>query len=86
MLIDAAPAEYFVENNPDLMTLPDPFILEEYAVAIKRGNDRLTEEINAALSELKTNGTLAKIQANWIGDEYGEHPSKWASQGRSRAA
>ncbi len=74
VLIDAAPAEYFVEKNPDLMALPDPFIVEEYAVAIKKGNDQLTEQINAALAELKENGTLDQIQSNWIGDEYGQHP------------
>lgn len=74
VLIDAAPAEYFVEKNPDLMALPDPFIIEEYAVAVKKGNDLLTEQINSALAELNQNGTLAEIQANWIGDEYGQHP------------
>lgn len=74
VLIDAAPAEYFVEKNRDLTTLPDPFVIENYAIAIKKGNDQLTQQINSALAELKANGTLAEIEANWIGEEYGQHP------------
>ncbi len=74
VLIDAAPAEYFVEKNPDLTALPDPFVVEEYAIALKKGNDELTEQINSALVELKANGTMDQIEANWIGDEYGQHP------------
>ena len=69
VLIDAAPAEYFVEKNHDLSALPDPFVEEEYAIALKKGNDELTEQINLALEELKANGTLARIESNWIGDE-----------------
>ncbi|MBP0982598.1 MAG: ABC transporter substrate-binding protein/permease [Oscillospiraceae bacterium] len=76
VLIDAAPAEYFVEKNHDLSALPDPFVEEEYAIALKKGNDELTEQINSALEELKANGTLAQIESNWIGDEYGQHPYK----------
>lgn len=34
---------------------------ETYAIALKKGNDKLTEQINGAIEELKADGTLAKI-------------------------
>lgn len=75
VIIDAAPAKYFVEKNPQLEILSDPFVVEEYAVAIKKGNDELTQKINDALTELKNDGTLAEIEKNWLVDEeYGKHP------------
>ena len=74
VLIDNEPAKVFVSNNDDLMILDDPFTVEEYAVAVKKGNDELTEKINGALAELKADGTLDTIKSNWIGEEAGQHP------------
>ncbi len=74
VLIDNEPAKYFVQQNPDLEILPDPFVVEEYAIAVKKGSDELTQQINTAIQELKDEGILAEIEANWIGEEYGEHP------------
>lgn len=34
---------------------------ESYAIALQKGNDELTNEINKALAELEADGTLAKI-------------------------
>ncbi|MCI5751926.1 MAG: transporter substrate-binding domain-containing protein [Oscillospiraceae bacterium] len=74
VIIDNEPAKVFVENNDDLKILPDAFAVEEYAIAIKKGNDELTEQINGALAELKADGTLDSIKTNWIGEEAGQHP------------
>lgn len=43
------------------IVLDEPLTKESYAIAIKKGNDELTEEINKALAKLKADGTLAKI-------------------------
>lgn len=43
------------------VVLAEPLTQESYAIAIKKGNDELTAEINKALSELKSDGTLAEI-------------------------
>lgn len=43
------------------IVLEEPLTKESYAIAIKKGNDELTAEINKALSELRADGTLAKI-------------------------
>ena len=75
VLIDASPAKYFVSKNSDIVALDDPFAVEEYACAVKKGNDELTQQINDALSQLRENGTLTFIEQNWLVDaEYGKHP------------
>lgn len=74
VIIDNEPAKVFVEKNEDLKILDEEFAIEEYAIAIKKGNTELTEAINGALAELKADGTLELIQKNWIGDEAGQYP------------
>lgn len=75
VIIDSAPAKYFVEKNPDLSILPEPFAVEEYAMAVKKGNSDLTAQLNSALDQLRENGILDEINQNWLVDEeYGKHP------------
>ncbi len=74
VIIDNEPAKVFVSKNDDLQILSEEFAVEEYAIAIKKGNTELTEAINGALAELKADGTLELIQKNWIGDEAGMYP------------
>ncbi len=74
VIIDIEPAKVFTEKNTDLMMLDESYGEEKYAVAVKKGNDELTEKINTALSELQADGTLDQIKSNWIGDEAGTHP------------
>ena len=74
VLIDAEPAKVYVENNDDLKLLEEDFAVEEYAIAVKKGNDDLTNKINDALAQLKSNGTLDSIKANWIGEDTGKNP------------
>ena len=49
------------------------FDKEEYAICLKKGNTELTEKMNAAIKELKEDGTLDKIMANYIGDDQGSY-------------
>lgn len=74
VIIDSQPAAKFVENNDDLTILDDPFVEEEYAICLKKGNDELLEKINGALKELKEDGTVDSIMSNYIGDNIGETP------------
>ena len=69
VIIDAESAKAFVAENSDLMILDEPFAMEEYAICVSKKNPELTNAINAALTQLKSNGTLDKITANYIGDE-----------------
>ncbi len=74
VIIDNEPAKVFVSKNDDLVILEEEFAIEEYAIAIKKGNTDLTDAINGALAELKADGTLDMITKNWIGEEAGMHP------------
>lgn len=69
VIIDAQPAAAFVEKNDDLTTLDEDFAVEDYAICVSKDNKELTEEINAALKELKADGVLDQIVANYIGDD-----------------
>ncbi|MBE6850629.1 MAG: transporter substrate-binding domain-containing protein [Ruminococcus sp.] len=69
VIIDSEPAKVFVEKNDTLQILPDPFVEEEYAIAYKKGNDELGDKIDAALTQLKEDGTLDEITTHWIGDD-----------------
>lgn len=81
VLIDSSPAKYFASKNSDIVILDDPFAVEEYACAVKKGNDELTEQINSALAQLRENGTLELIEQNWlVDDEYGKHPYESPSE------
>lgn len=69
VIIDQQPAIAFVEKNPGLKILNEEFALEEYAICIAKENTELKEQINDALAQLKENGTLDSIIANYIGDD-----------------
>ena len=66
VIIDEQPAMEFVRKNPGIAILDEKFEPEEYAVAIKKGNDELTNEINGALAQLREDGTLDAITDYWI--------------------
>ena len=69
VIIDSQPALAFVEKNPELTILEEEFAIEEYAMCVAKENADLTAAINGALAELKADGTLDAIIANYIGDE-----------------
>ena len=69
VIIDEQPAIAFVEKNSDLKILDEEFALEEYAICISKENTELKEKINVALAQLKADGTLDSIIANYIGDD-----------------
>ena len=69
VIIDEEPAKVFVEENEDLMILDEPFEKEEYAICVAKENSELKDDINDALAQLKKDGTIDQIIANYIGDE-----------------
>ena len=69
VLIDEQPALSFVEKNPELKILEEEFALEEYAICIAKENTKLKQQINDALAQLQTEGVVADIISNYIGDD-----------------
>lgn len=76
VIIDIEPAKAFVAVNNDLLILDEPFVTEDYAIAISKDNKELTAKVNAALAELKADKTLESIINNYIGDNAGSSPYK----------
>ncbi len=62
VVIDNAVAKALsAEQNGKTVVLEEALTEESYAIALKLGNDELTEEINTAIAALKEDGTLAQI-------------------------
>lgn len=66
VIIDNEPAKAFVEANEGLQILETEYVTEEYAICISKDNSQLLEKVNAALKELKEDGTIDKIVAKYI--------------------
>ena len=65
VVIDNAPAKEFVAANPGLVLLDTSYAEEDYAIGLAKGS-ALEDAINAALEELKADGTLQSIVDKYI--------------------
>ena len=66
VVIDNEPAKAYVESNPGLKILDTSYAEEDYAIGMAKGNTALLEAVNAALEELKADGTLQSIVDKYI--------------------
>ena len=66
VIIDNEPAKNYVAANEGLKVLDTSYAEEEYAIAISKDNTELKDKINAALAELKADGTIDAIVAKYI--------------------
>ena len=68
VMLDNEPAKALVAANPDagLSILDTAYANEDYAIAINKQNTDLLNQINAALAELKADGTLQSIIDKYI--------------------
>jgi polar amino acid transport system substrate-binding protein len=78
VIIDEQPAKAFVAGNKSLSILKEEFVKEDYAFCVSKNNKELTKKVNKALKKLKANGTIDKINKNYIGksNEIGKTPYK----------
>ena len=66
VVIDAAPAEAYVEANPGLTILDTEYVVENYAIGVNKDNTSLLDAINGALAELTADGTIDAIIGKYI--------------------
>ena len=66
VVIDNEPAKAFVAENPGLTILDTEFAVEDYAIGFAKGNDALKNAVNAAMAELKADGTFQDIVDKYI--------------------
>lgn len=69
VVIDNEPAKNYVAQNEGLKILDTEYVTEEYAIGISKDNPELLEQINAALQELKDDGTIQSIIDKYIPPE-----------------
>lgn len=66
VIIDREPAKVFISQNEGLTILDDEFTLEDYAIAVAKGNTELLESINTSIANLKSSGKLQEIIDKYI--------------------
>ncbi|SEP73683.1 polar amino acid transport system substrate-binding protein [Lachnospiraceae bacterium NE2001] len=68
VVIDSATAEKFVGDNEGLKIVEDSsaFEAEEYAIAVKKGNSELLNQINSSIQKMLDNGTVSELSAKYL--------------------
>ena len=66
VIIDNEPAKAYVAANEGLTILETPWVEEDYAIGRTKGNTALLEAVNAAMTELKADGTFQAIVDRYI--------------------
>ena len=61
-VIDQDPAKMYVAGNERLEILPEPLTSESYAIAVRKGDTVLLQDINDTIAALKASGKLEEIR------------------------
>ena len=64
IVMDQFPAEELVGSNPELSIIDGALFQDKYAIAVKKGNKELLDQINTVIQELKDSGKVAEFTAN----------------------
>jgi len=65
VLLDLPIAEYYARPKKSLRFAGKPFAPGDYAIAIRKNDTKLREDMNAAITEMQNDGTLQKILERW---------------------
>ncbi|MBR3569886.1 MAG: amino acid ABC transporter substrate-binding protein [Oscillibacter sp.] len=66
VVIDNAPAKALVSQNPGLAILDTEYVVEDYAIGMRKENPALLEAVNNALAELKADGSIQAVIDKYI--------------------
>ena len=68
VVIDSATAEKFIGDNEGLAIVEDEeaFGAEQYAIAVKKGNTELLNQINDSIQKMLDNGTISNLSAEYL--------------------
>lgn len=61
IILDELPAKEIVKRNSDLMIVDTEFAVEQYAIAVKKGNTELLDAINKVITVIKIDGTYESL-------------------------
>lgn len=69
-LMDEVVSKYYVAKEKDQYEFLKEDLGEEYyAIGFKKGNEKLKDEVDKIIDELKKDGTTAKISQKWFGED-----------------
>lgn len=67
-VLDELVAIEYMQAHPDaIKVVGEPFTTEEYGIAVRPSDTELLQRINAALAELRANGTYDELYQKWFG-------------------
>ena len=71
VVIDSATAQKYVKDNANLKIVEDneAFEAEAYAIAVKKGNTELLNQINSAIDKMLADGTISEFAAKYTDAE-----------------
>ncbi len=69
IIMDQYPAEELVASNSELVIMDGTLFQDKYAIAVKEGNKKLLDSINAVIEDLKTSGKMDQIIAAHTGSK-----------------
>ena len=67
-VLDEAPANQYVHGYSNLQILPDSLSNEEYAVAIKKDNNELKDQVDKVITEMKKDGRYQKLVKKYFNE------------------
>ncbi|MBR5407249.1 MAG: basic amino acid ABC transporter substrate-binding protein [Lachnospiraceae bacterium] len=67
VVLDSATAQKYVKDNPNLKIVEDrdSFEVEEYGIAVKKGNTELLNAINASIDKMLSDGRIAEWSVSY---------------------
>ena len=67
VVIDSATAAKYVNDNPGTKIVADndSFGVEQYGIAVKKGNKELLDKINAAVTKMLEDGTISELAVKY---------------------
>ena len=70
MVVDLPVASYMLSQSfSDLEIVKEIPTGEQYGIAVSKDNPELTQAVNKALEDMKSDGTMKEIETKWFGSE-----------------
>ena len=70
VFLDSVVADFEIKSGgKDYVSLPDGLEEEEYAIGFRKNDQKLRDEVQKILSEMKADGKLGEISTKWFGSD-----------------
>lgn len=67
-IVDVTVAAHYLALRPGVFQIATPLNEELFAIATRKEDTKLLDELNRVLSEMKADGTLERISLKWFGE------------------